>query len=191
MLNERQLQVRVGARIPMAWEVFPASGETFRLHRSNNRAAQPRHIFGALGQRPIADHRVFRIRMHVEHGGEIERDANGPELGGQRTRKPLRELQVAAPAQGGHRGPLREWRLQPGNPSAFLIDADPGGNVRRQLRSVVTEFGHLPRLDDIAAKENHATKAELACEGSDFDRNLLAVEASNQQLSNLAAECAR
>src|SRR4029079_14962173 len=84
MFNEWQLEVRVGARIPMAWEVFPASGETFRLHRANNRAAQPRHIFGALGQRPIADHRIFRIRVHIEYGREVERDADGFELGCQR-----------------------------------------------------------------------------------------------------------
>jgi hypothetical protein len=175
----------------MAWEVFPASGETFRLHRANNRAAQPRHIFGALGQRPIADHRIFRVRVHIEYGREVERDADGFELGCQRPRKPFRQLHVAAPAQGRHRGPQREWRLQPGNASTFLIDADPGRDVSRQLRGLATEFCHLPRLDDVPAKQNYATKAELAGERSDFDGNLFAVEASNQQLSNLAAECAR
>ncbi len=80
MLDERELEMRVGARVAVARKMFPAGGDTFRLQAANDGGAQPRHVGGFLRQRAVADDRVLRIRMDVEHRRVVERDADRREL---------------------------------------------------------------------------------------------------------------
>ena len=73
---------------------------------------------------------------------------------------------------------------------AFLIDADPERQVRHEPRGLVAELGDLLRLGDVAGEQDHAAEAELARQRSQFDRQLLAVEAGDQQLADLATASA-
>ena len=45
-------------------------------------------LLGVLGERAVADHRVLRVGVDVEHGRVVERDADGRQLGRQRAREP-------------------------------------------------------------------------------------------------------
>ena len=48
MLDERQLEMRVGARVAMPGKVLAAGGDAFLLQRADDRAPEPRHVLGLL-----------------------------------------------------------------------------------------------------------------------------------------------
>ena len=98
VLDQRQVVVRVGQRVAMAREVLPTGGDAAPLQFLDDGHAERRDVLGALGQRAVADHRVFRVREDVEHRREIKRDADGTQLDGQRARE------SAAPARHRHCG---------------------------------------------------------------------------------------
>ena len=123
-------------------------------------------LSASLRQRAVADDRVLRIGVDVEHRRVVERDADGTQLGGQRCGEPPRQRRVAAAPERGHRRPHRERRLQPRHPPALLIDAHPERQPRRQRLHVVRELGHLLGRLDVARKEDDAAQRELARERS-------------------------
>ena len=55
MLDERQLVMRVDARVAVPGKMLAAGGNALGLQRPDDRAAEPRDVFGAFGQRTIAD----------------------------------------------------------------------------------------------------------------------------------------
>src|SRR5882724_2135361 len=65
----------------------------------------------------------------------------------------------------------------------------PAGRAASEPRR--GDLGDLLRLGDVAGEQNHATQPELPGQRAHFRRNLVAVEARNQQLTDLAAERAR
>ena len=106
MLDERQLEMRVDAGVAVPGKVLAARGDALGLQRPDDRRAEPGDVLGALGQRAIADHRVLRVGVDVEHRRVVERDADGLQLRGQRARESLGQRLVAAArpsvAIGGH-----------------------------------------------------------------------------------------
>ena len=109
----------------------------FRLQAANDRGAQPRDVLRFLRERAIADHRILRVGVDVEHRRVVERDADGFQLGGQRPREPLRE--AASPlrpsvAIGGHsvNGAFSRATRPP-----FLIDAHPQRQIGHEPRGFV------------------------------------------------------
>ena len=95
---------------------------------------------------------------------------------------------VAAPAERRHRRPLGERRLQARDAAAFLVDADPQRQVGRQPGRLVAQLGDLLGLGDVAREEDDAAETELAGERRELDGELMAVEAGDQQLADLATE---
>ena len=91
MLDERQLEMRIGARVAVAGKMLAARGDAFRLQRPDDRAAEPRDLLGLLGERAIADDRVLRVGVDVEHRRVVERDADRLQLGRERAREALRQ----------------------------------------------------------------------------------------------------
>ena len=89
MLDERQLEVRVGAGVAVPGKVLAAGRDAFACSVSMMHRAEPRDILGRLGQRAVADDRVLRVGVDVEHGRVVERDADRLQLGRQRPREPL------------------------------------------------------------------------------------------------------
>ena len=100
MVEQRQLEVRVGAGVAVPGKVLAAGGDAGALQRPDDRRAEPGDVFGALGQRAIADHRVLRVGVDVEDRRVVERDADGVQLRGERPRKPLGQLLVARRRRG-------------------------------------------------------------------------------------------
>ena len=108
MLDERQLMVRVGARVAMAGKMLSARRDPRLLQRRDDPPAQPGHVLGPIGQRAVADDRILRVGENVEHRRVVERDPDRLELGGERAREPFGERLVAAPSERHHRRPLGE-----------------------------------------------------------------------------------
>ncbi len=125
--------------------------------------AAPRRAdtLGIFGQRTITDDRVLGIGVNVEHRSVVERDPDGSEFRRQGRRKPRGELYVTASAKDRHRRPFGEWRLQSRDPPAFLIDAHPERQIRREPLHVNRHLGDLLRRLDVASEQNHATEREL------------------------------
>ena len=136
----------------------------------------------------IADDRVLRVGVDVEDRRVIEGNPHRFELGGQRPGKPLGERDVAAPAQRRHRRPFGERRLQAGNAAAFLIDADPRGQVGHEVGRVEGELRHLLGLDDVAGKQDDAAQTEVPRQRLELDGKRRAVEAGDQQLADLTPQ---
>ena len=188
VLDERELEMRVGARVAVTRKVFPASGDTFGLQSANDCDAQRGHVGGLLRQRTVADDRVLRIRMDIEHGGIVERDANRRELQSQRTGKPPGQRRIAASAERRHRRPLGEGSFEARDAPAFLIDAHPERQIGHEPRRFEGHLGELLRLCDISREKNDAAETRVACDRLELRGDLLAVEAGNQQLTDLPAE---
>ena len=188
MLDERELEMRVGARVAMTRKVFPAGGDTLGLQSANDCGAQPRHVGGFLRQRAVADDRVLRIRMDVEHRRIVERDADRRELQPQRAGKPRGKRRIAASAERRHRWPLGEGSFEARDAPAFLIDAHPERQVGHEPRRFVGHLGDLLRLCDVSREENDAAETRVARDRLELRGNLLSVEAGNQQLTDLPAE---
>ena len=55
-------------------------------------AAPPRHAVGIFGQRAVADDRILRVGVDVEHGRVVERDAHGAQFGGQCLGEPFGDV---------------------------------------------------------------------------------------------------
>ena len=188
MLDERQFVVRVGGRVAVARKVFSARGDAFSLQRTDDRRAETGDVFRVVGERAIANDRVLRVGLDVEHRCVVEREADRFELGRERAREPFRQPTVAAPAQRRHRRPLGKRRLQSGHAAAFLVDGDPRRKVRRQARSLEAHLGDLLRLADIAREEDDAAESELPRQRPQLGRNLMAVESGDEQLTDLAPQ---
>src|SRR5262245_20259366 len=108
----------------MTGKMLAAGSHALVLQRPDDRTPEPRDIIGALGQRAVANDWIPEIRVDVQHRCKIERNANGPELGGQRVRKTLGQPHVATAAEGGHRRPFGKRRLEPRDTPTFLVDTD-------------------------------------------------------------------
>jgi len=55
MLDERQLEMRVRARVAVAGKMLAAGRDAFALQRPDDRCAQASDVLGLLGERAIAD----------------------------------------------------------------------------------------------------------------------------------------
>ena len=69
---------------------------------------------------------------------------------------------AASAAQRRHGRPLRKGLLQPGDPSALLVDADPGRRCPAEALTFGRQLGDLFGRLDVAAEQDHAAQIELA-----------------------------
>ena len=152
--------------------------------------AEPRDVLGAVGQRAIADHRVLRVGVHVEHRRVVQRDADGVELGRQRPGETLGQLsRSSAPARpsviiGGH---SVNGRFSRATRPPFLVDADPQRDLAGQLLRLARQIGDLLGRLDVAREEDDAAEIELARQRPDLRRHVEAVEPDDRQLTDMAA----
>ena len=188
MLDQRQLEVRVGAGVAVTGKVLAAGGDPLALQRFDDHPPQTRDVFGALGQSAVADHRIARVRVDVEYRREIERDADRPELGGKRARESGRQLRVAAAPERQHRRPQGEWGLEACNATALLVHADPERQLACQRAGFPGQLRDLLGRLHVAGKEDHAAEIEVASEGSQLRWYGETVEARDRDLADMFAD---
>jgi D-glycero-alpha-D-manno-heptose-7-phosphate kinase len=185
MFDDRQLQMRVGDRIPVAGEVLSAGGHALSLQPPDDGACEPRHVGGVFAERAVPDDGISGIGVDVEDRRVIERDPDGGDLPSERAPEPLRQRLGRGPPEDRHRGPSRERLLQPCHPPAFLIDAHPRRHLAPERLDFASEFGHLFREFDVTAEENRTADVELARERPPFGRNRRGGKTSDEELTNL------
>ncbi len=189
MLHERQLEVGVGARVAVPRKVLAARRNPMLLERRDNRHTQSSHRIGALRQGTIADDRVARVGMHVEHRRKIERDAHGLQLLCQRRGKARGQLLIVAPAERRHRGPFGEGRPKPRDTASFLVHTDPERHLgAERLLKLAHQLAHLFRRFDVAVEQDDAAETELPRQRSKLRQDRLAAEADDGQLSDLPVQ---
>ncbi len=142
MLDERQLEMRVGGRVAMAREVFAARGNPCRLQSLDQDPAKPCDILSPVAQGAIANNRVRRVGQDVEHRCVIEIDTDGDQLSRETFGETSHETFIARPPQRHHRRPDCERRPKPRYPSALLVHAHPQRRVPRERLCLAGELGH-------------------------------------------------
>src|SRR5918999_2898946 len=139
-----------------------------------------------IAQRSIADHRVLRIGMDVQHRRIVQRDSHWRELCRQGTRESFRQRWVITPPQYGHRRPLGEGRPQPSHTATFLVDPDPAGQLAAERPQVKCELGNLRRRLNIpkTPKQGDAAEIELPRERAELNGDIGSSEAPDEQLAD-------
>ena len=188
MIDNRQLVMGIGARVAVPREVLAARGNPLRLERPHDRGPEARHVLGGLSQRAIADDRVPGIGVNVEHGGVVERDPHGLQLGRERPGEPLGQRDLAAAPEGNHRRPHGERRFQARDAPAFLIDTDPERDLPGERLRFPRELGDLLRAFHVAREQNDAAQVELARQALHLGRDRMAVEPDERELPRMAAQ---
>src|SRR5207237_9514144 len=94
------------------------------LEAADPRRPEARTKAGVAPEGTIADHRVRRVGVDVEHRREIDGEPHRGELDPDTTGDALCQGFVAAPRYGCHRRHAQKGRPQPNDAAAFLIDGE-------------------------------------------------------------------
>ena len=122
-----QLFVGIRVGVAVAGEMF-SHGNYPSVHGTAlERNPEARDSFRVASQRPVSDHRVFRVAVDVQHGREVDVYPDGGKFKRDRRARRFRSpLRVTAEEGVAPRG--RELRepgiLKPCDPAAFLVDRD-------------------------------------------------------------------
>ena len=108
--HDRQLVVRIGARVAVTGEVLAAADQARAAQPAPERQRVRRHRLGGGAERAVADHRVGGVRVHVEHRREVPADAERRQLVAERppdrrrargiARRPRPTASAARPSAG-------------------------------------------------------------------------------------------
>ena len=190
MLDQRQLEVRVGAGVAVPGKVLAAGRDALAPAASRMIAAPSRATSSARSasaRSPITG--FFGIGVDVEHRRVVERDADRLAA---RPPAPARTARraVSSPlaAERQHRRPHGERRLQPRDASAFLVDADPERQLLGERLRLARQIGDLLGLVDVAREEDDAAEVELARKRPQLGRNRVAGEAGDRKLADVATD---
>ena len=97
LLHYRQILVRIDRSVAMPWKVLAAGRDSLVLQSPYNDCAEltgPRCVHR---HRPVANHRIRRVRVNIQHRRIVERNPDGAQFPGQGAGKILRQLRVAVP----------------------------------------------------------------------------------------------
>ncbi len=156
-VDERQREMRVDGRVAVAGKVLRAGGDAGALEPSHEGGNVPRDELGVRAERADADDRVLRVRVDVRDRREVEVDAGVRQLGAQRRRDALAQLDVVDdPERCVPRIRAAGRRLEPCHVAALLVDRDDEvlalraqlGGQRAQLLAALD----VPRVEDDAAE---------------------------------------
>ena len=123
-----------------------------------------------VGERTIADRRVFRVRQHIQHRRIVERHTHRRELLGKGPSKAPRQVGAAGATQRNHGRPFGERPLQPRDTAALLIDRHPGRELSAERLDLPGHFPDLIGILDVPLEQDHAANGELARERLELDR---------------------
>jgi hypothetical protein len=170
-------------RVAMAGEVLHAAGHAFLQRAAHPRGGQAAHLDRVVGEAALADDRVGRVVVDVQHRREVPVDAERLQAARDGRAHGLGAVRVAAGAQRH-----RRWRLgQEGHPyhgAALLVDAD-----QRFGAEHVDEVGHQ-RLDlvfaaDVLAEQADGTDLLLAQEGGSLGVERLARDVDHHEAAGV------
>ncbi len=187
MLDQRQFVMGIGAGVAVTGKMLATGGNAFGLECLDDDRSEPCDVLGRRGERAVADRRVAGIGEDVENRCEVERHAHGAKLGGQRPGESCRERLITAAPERVHGRPHRERRAQAGNPSPFLIDADPQGQFPGQRLRFARHLRDLFRRLDVPGEEDDAAEVELPGERAKVGGDAVPRESGKRDLPRMPA----
>ncbi len=145
--DDRQLEVGVQLGRAVTREVLRTRGDPRALQAAYECRHVRRDRLGVVPEGAHADHRVRR-HVHVGHRGEVPVDADGSEIGADRSRDLLREPRVVDEAEPRRRGIGAALApLEPRHVTALLVDREqnvvPFGSERTGERSQLGTRRHV------------------------------------------------
>lgn len=184
--HDGQDLVGIRFRVAVAGEMLPDGKDVAGKRAPHEGDPDARDLLRIPGERPVPDHRVDGIAVYVEHGREVDVDADRrqfPGKGGARRRRRL----FGAAAEDGiapRRGELRERRvLEPRDPAPLLVD----GDQRRRASSpgrradLAAQFLDLPGVFQVAGEEDDAGRRAVAQPGGQRGSHRLPLEPHHQE----------
>ena len=153
----------VDVGIAMPGKMLAAGDDFFRFHGLYEGQRRRDHGVRRLPKSAFADHRIFGVGVNIEHGREVEVDAERCEFAAHRAAN-LRRL--PRPSRGI--GEARDGERRPAHPPALVVDGDehafPPGcrpNIGDQPR-VALKPGFIRNImAEIALEENDAGRAQI------------------------------
>ena len=162
VLEARQLEVAVGRRVAVTGEVLGAGGHARGLHRGDERRRMPADARRIAGEAAVADHRVVRVGVDVDHRREVQADPEVRQLTGDRRGHRRRRRRIVALAQQTHRRPLGPRRPQPLDATTLLVDRQQHRGLGRRRRVQGRRQGpYLRRITDIPGEQDHPAQTAL------------------------------
>ena len=132
--------------------MLDAARDSFAQGSAHPRDAEARDVFGIRREAPFGDHRIGRVVVDVEHGGEIPVEADAPKAAGDCGAHVVRERCIAGCAKRHRGGRLRQER-RAHHGAAFLVDADQRPGAHR-LAQPGRERTHIAFGAEVVAKEH-------------------------------------
>ncbi len=114
---------------------------------------------------PVADHGICGVAGDVEHGREVEVDADRGELAGHRAVANARTAETPCAATTAAGREVRERRRQPMDAPALVIDRDQNRLVGQERTEVGGQRDERTELGDVAAKQDHTARGVAFQEG--------------------------
>ncbi|MEM6750724.1 MAG: hypothetical protein AAF612_09665 [Planctomycetota bacterium] len=150
--HAREVVVAVDVGVAVAREVLGARRDALLLHAPDQGRAQLGHAVRVGAERAVADHRVRGVGVQVEHRGEVQVEAGGPQLAPDQTAQGASPLGVAQAAELTHRRRRRKPPGQTHHAAALLVDHQqhpPGRPLADRLGQGQRRGG----LTDVAREE--------------------------------------
>lgn len=184
--HDGQLLVGVRVRVAVAGEMLSDGEDSGAQGAALERDPKARRGFRVASESPVADHGVFRVAVHVQHGREVDVDPDGRKFQGDRRARRLgRPFGVTAEQGVASRGgELREARiLEPCDPAPFLVDGDQRGGtaLARRGADLPAQFPHLLRPFQVAGEEDDASRRAVAQPRGQPMRDGLPLEPCHQE----------
>ena len=156
--DHRQLFVGIGIRIAMTRKVFPAGHDFVVLQPRRRRQSQLADHVGRRPERAVADNRIVRIAVHIEHRRHIHVHAHCPQLFGNGCRSCVGQFGGIAATQQVAGRENRKTRGKTGDPTTLLID----GNQQRRMGAtgleIVRQIDHLFDGFEVSREQNDTAR---------------------------------
>jgi hypothetical protein len=188
--HDREIEVAVDRGVAVTGEVLAAREHAARGETARERQPQHGARLGRAGERSVADDRVRRVRVDVEHGREVHRHAEVREATPHDLARALDDL-LPRPPEHSHRRQGREGRLEPLDAPSLLVERDDRG----ELAVLRGGRGHLRRQRaqrlhrrEVAAEEDGPGEVAALERGARRPRERRAVEADDEELSDVCQQ---
>jgi hypothetical protein len=185
----RQLEMRIGSGIAVPWVVLATAEHLGVVEPAPERQGVIGDHFRSAAERPVADDRVARVGVHVEHRSEVPADTERGQLAAEGASHRARARNVTRRAHRAHVRPWRERGAQALHATALLI----GRNHELSLRWAClaqrrNQRGNLRGILDVLAKEHHPADLGAPDAPQKLGRRHEPVEPHREELTTVASD---
>jgi hypothetical protein len=150
--------MRIRRRVSMAGKVFPACDHPIVLQASDGGQPHLADKIGGVAKRPIADHGILRITVHIQYRSHVHVDTYSPQLFRNGSGSRVGKLTGITPAQLPAGRKNRKLSRQPGHPTALLINRDQQRLSGRQFLQPIGQIDNLLNRLEVAPEQDDAAR---------------------------------